>query len=91
MKQIILAFLLAATLAFCFFYEPPAKAALIHVEKIHVVEYWENAEEIARQYLPFNKEFDNVGAFAAAIRRANDFKTLVPGTRIKVPLAYEKK
>ena len=91
MKQVLLAFLTAATLAFCFFYEPPAKAALIHVEKIHVVEYWENAEEIARQYLPFNKEFKTVKAFAVAIRRANNFKTFAPGTRIIIPLAYEKK
>ena len=91
MKQVILALLLAATLAFCFFYEPPARAALIHVEIIHVVEYWENAEEIARQYLSFNKEFNDVGAFAAAIRRANGFRPLVPGMCIKIPLAYEKK
>lgn len=91
MKQVLLAFLTAATLAFCFFYEPPARAALIHVEKIHVVEYWENAEEIARQYLPFNKEFDDVGTFAAAIRKANGFRPLVPGMCIKIPLAYEKK
>ena len=91
--QAVWAFLLSATIAVGFFYEPPASASveLIHVDKVHVVEPWENAEEIAKQYLPYNKEFKTVKAFAVAIRRANNFKTFAPGTRIIVPLAYEKK
>ena len=56
-----------------------------------MVEPWESAEEIAKQYLPFNKEFKTVKAFAVAIRRANNFKNFSPGTQIIVPLAYEKK
>ena len=89
----ILAFLWAATIAAALTYEPPASASveLIHVEKVHVVEPWESAEEIAKQYLPFNKEFKTVKAFAVAIRRANNFKNFSPGTQIIVPLAYEKK
>lgn len=93
MKNIVMAFIMAVTLAVGFFYEPPANAnvSLIHVEKVHVVEPWESAEEIAKQYLPFNKEFKTVKAYAVAIRRANNFKTFAPGTQIIVPLAYEKK
>lgn len=91
MKQALLALLMAATLAFCFFYEPPKSTALIHVEQVHIVEPWENAEEIARKYLPLNKEFESVKVYAAAIRRANGFKSFVPGSRVLVPLAYEKK
>ena len=93
MKEVLLALVMAAALAVGFFYEPPASAsvALIHVYKVHVVEPWESAEEIAKQYLPFNKEFKTVKSYAVAIRRANNFKTFAPGTRIIVPLAYEKK
>ena len=93
MKDFLLALVMAAALAVGFFYEPPANAStsLIHVEQVHVVEPWENAEEIAKQYLPFNKEFKTVKSYAVAIRRANNFKTFAPGTRIIVPLAYEKK
>lgn len=93
MKNIVMAFIMAASLAVGFFYEPPASASveLIHVDKVHVVEPWESAEEIAKQYLPFNKEFKTVKAFAVAIRRANNFKNFSPGTQIIVPLAYEKK
>ena len=93
MGKVVMSLVMAFTLAFCFFYDPPAdgRIALIHAEVIHVVEPWENAEEIAKKYLPFNKEFDNVGVFAAAIRRANGFTSLVPGKRIVIPVAYEKK
>ena len=93
MKDFLMALVIAVGLAVGFFYEPPASASvgLIHVDKVHVVEPWESAEEIAKQYLPFNKEFKTVKAFAVAIRRANNFKTFSPGTRIIVPLAYEKK
>ena len=93
MKDFLLASIMAVALAVGFFYEPPASASveLIHVEKVHVVEPWESAEEIAKQYLPFNKEFKTVKAYAVAIRRANNFKTFSPGTQIIVPLAYEKK
>lgn len=93
MKDVLLALLMAAVLAVGFFYEPPASASveLIHVEKVHVVEPWENAEEIAKQYLPFNKEFKTVKAFAVAIRRANGFQSFVPGRQVIIPLAYEKK
>lgn len=93
MKDWLLALVLAISLAVGFFYEPPANAnvSLIHVEKVHIVEPWENAEEIAKQYLPYNKEFKTVKAFAVAIRRANDFKALTPGTKIIIPLAYERK
>lgn len=93
MKNIVMAFIMAASLAVGFFYEPPASASveLIHVEKVHVVEPWENAEEIAKQYLPFNKEFKTVKAFAVAIRRANGFQSFVPGRQVIIPLAYEKK
>ena len=93
MKDCLLALVIAVSLAFGFFYEPPASASveLIHVEKVHEVEPWENAEEIAKQYLPFNKEFKTVKSYAVAIRRANGFKAFSPGTRIIIPLAYEKK
>ena len=93
MKDWLLTLVLADSIAVGFFYEPPANASieLIHVEKVHVVEPWESAEEIAKQYLPFNKEFKTVKAFAVAIRRANNFKNFAPGTQIIVPLAYEKK
>ena len=93
MKNYLLALVLAISLAFGFFYEPPASASveLIHVEKVHVVEPWENAEEIAKQYLPFNKEYNSVKAFAVAIRRANGFKSFAPGSQIIIPLAYERK
>ena len=93
MKDFLLAMVLAVSLACGVFYEPPASASveLIHVEKVHVVEPWENAEEIAKQYLPFNKEFKTVKSYAVAIRRANGFKAFSPGTRIIIPLAYEKK
>ena len=93
MKDCLLALVIAVSLAFGFFYEPPASASveLIHVEKVHVVEPWESAEEIAKQYLPFNKEFKTVKSYAVAIRRANGFKAFSPGTRIIIPLAYEKK
>ena len=93
MKDVLLALVMAAALAVGFFYEPPASASveLIHVDKVNVVEPWESAEEIAKQYLPFNKEFQTVKAFAVAIRRANNFKNFSPGTQIIVPLAYEKK
>ena len=93
MKDFLMALVIAVGLAVGFFYEPPASASveLIHVDKVHVVEPWESAEEIAKQYLPFNKEFKTVKAFAVAIRRANNFKNFAPGTQIIVPLAYEKK
>ena len=93
MKDFLLALLLAVALSVGFFYEPPANAnaSLIHVETVHIVEPWESAEEIAKQYLPFNKEFKTVKAFAVAIRRANNFKTFAPGTQVIIPLAYEKK
>ena len=93
MKNIVMAFIMAASLAVGFFYEPPASAnvSLIHVDKVHVVEPWENAEEIAKQYLPYNKEFKTVKAFAVAIRRANGFQSFVPGRQVIIPLAYEKK
>ena len=93
MKDCLLALVIAVSLAFGFFYEPPASASveLIHVEKVHVVEPWENAEEIAKQYLPFNREFKTVKSYAVAIRRANGFKAFAPGTQIIVPLAYENK
>ena len=93
MKDCLLALVIAVSLAFGFFYEPPVSASveLIHVEKVHVVEPWENAEEIAKQYLPFNKEFKTVKSYAVAIRRANGIKAFYPGTRIIIPLAYEKK
>ena len=93
MKNIVMAFIMAASLAVGFFYEPPANAnvSLIHVEKVHIVEPWENAEEIAKQYLPYNKEFKTVKAFAVAIRRANGFQSFVPGRQVIIPLAYEKK
>lgn len=93
MKDFLLALLLAVALAVGFFYEPPASAnaSLIHVETVHIVEPWENAEEIAKQYLPYNKEFESVKAFAVAIRRANGFKSFSPGTQVIIPLAYEKK
>lgn len=93
MKDVLLALAMAAALAVGFFYEPPANAnvSLIHVEQVHVVEPWENAEEIAKQYLPFNKEYNSVKSYAVAIRRANDFKALAPGTKIIIPLAYERK
>lgn len=93
MKNIVMAFIMAASLAVGFFYEPPANAnvSLIHVEKVHIVEPWENAEEIAKQYLPYNKEFNTVKAFAVAIRRANGFQSFVPGRQVIIPLAYEKK
>ena len=93
MKNCLLALVIAVCLAVGFFYEPPASASveLIHVDKVHVVEPWESAEEIAKQYLPFNKEFKTVKSYAVAIRRANGFKAFSPGTRIIVPLAYEKK
>ena len=93
MKNIVMAFIMAASLAVGFFYEPPANAnvSLIHVDKVHVVEPWENAEEIAKQYLPYNKEFKTVKAFAVAIRRANGFQSFVPGRQVIIPLAYEKK
>ena len=93
MKDFLLALLIAVALAVGFFFEPPAnaRAALIHVEQVHVVEPWENAEEIAKQYLPYNKEFKTVKAFAVAIRRANGFKSFAPGTQIIIPLAYERK
>ena len=66
MKDFLLALVMAAALAVGFFYEPPASAStsLIHVERVHVVEPWESAEEIAKQYLPFNKEFKTVKSFA---------------------------
>ena len=91
MKDFLMALVIAAGLAVGFYYEPPASVALIHVDKVHVVEPWESAEEIAKQYLPFNKEFKTVKAYAVAIRRANGFKAFSPGTRIIIPLAYEKK
>ena len=93
MKDFLLALVIAVSLAVGFFYEPPASASveLIHVEKVHIVEPWENAEKIAKQYLPFNKEYKTIKSYAVAIRRANNFKTFAPGTRIIVPLAYEKK
>ena len=93
MKDFLMALVIAVGLAVGFFYEPPASAsvALIHVDKVHVVEPWESAEEIAKQYLPFYKEFKTVKAYAVAIRRANGFKAFAPGTQIIVPLAYEKK
>ena len=93
MKNIVMAFIMAVTLAVGFFYEPPANAyvSLIHVDKVHIVEPWENAEEIAKQYLPYNKEFKTVKAFAVAIRRANGFQSFVPGRQVIIPLAYEKK
>ena len=93
MKDCLLALVIAVSLAFGFFYEPPASASveLIHVDKVHVVEPWESAEEIEKQYLPFNKEFKTVKSYAVAIRRANGFKAFSPGTRIIIPLAYEKK
>ena len=93
MKDFLLALLLAVALAVGFFYEPPANAnaSLIHVETVHIVEPWENVEEIAKQYLPYNKEFESVKAFAVAIRRANGFKSFSPGTQVIIPLAYEKK
>ena len=93
MKDFLLALLIAVALAVGFFFEPHAnaRAALIHVEQVHVVEPWENAEEIAKQYLPYNKEFKTVKAFAVAIRRANGFKSFAPGSQIIVPLAYERK
>ena len=93
MKDFLMALVIAVGLAVGFFYEPPASAsvALIHVDKVHVVEPWENAEEIAKQYLPFNKEYNSVKSYAVAIRRANDFKALAPGTKIIIPLAYERK
>ena len=93
MKDFLMALVIAVGLAVGFFYEPPASAsvALIHVDKVHVVEPWESAEEIAKQYLPFNKEYNSVKAFAVAIRRANDFKALAPGTKIIIPLADERK
>lgn len=93
MKNIVMAFIMAASLAVGFFYEPPANAnvSLIHVDKVHIVEPWENAEEIAKQYLPYNKEFNTVKAFAVAIRRANGFQSFVPGRQVIIPLAYEKK
>ena len=55
MKDCLLALVIAVSLAVGFFYEPPASASveLIHVEKVHVVEPWENAEVIAKQYLPY--------------------------------------
>lgn len=94
MKDCLLALLLAVALAVSLFYEPPAGASnpsLFHVEIVHIVEPWENAEEIAKQYLPYNKEFESVKAFAVAIRRANGFKSFSPGTQVIIPLAYEKK
>ena len=93
MKNIVMAFIMAASLAVGFFYEPPANAnvSLIHVDKVHIVEPWEHAEEIAKQYLPYNKEFKTVKAFAVAIRRANGFQSFVPGRQVIIPLAYEKK
>ena len=93
MKDCLLALVLAGSLAVGFFYEPPASASveLIHVDKVHIVEPWENAEEIAKQYLPYNKEFKTVKAFAVAIRRANGFQSFVPGRQVIIPLAYEKK
>ena len=93
MKNIVMGFIMAASLAVGFFYEPPANAnvSLIHVDKVHIVEPWENAEEIAKQYLPYNKEFKTVKAFAVAIRRANGFQSFVPGRQVIIPLAYEKK
>ena len=93
MKNIVMAFIMAASLAVGFVYEPPANAnvSLIHVDKGHIVEPWENAEEIAKQYLPYNKEFKTVKAFAVAIRRANGFQSFVPGRQVIIPLAYEKK
>ena len=93
MKNIVMTFIMAASLAVGFFYEPPANAnvSLIHVDKVHIVEPWENAEEIAKQYLPYNKEFKTVKAFAVAIRRANGFQSFVPGRQVIIPLAYEKK
>ena len=92
MKNIVMAFIMAVTLAVGFFYEPPANAnvSLIHVDEVHIVEPWENAEEIAKQYLPYNKEFKTVQAFAVAIRRANGFQSFVPGRQVIIPLAYEK-
>ena len=93
MKDFLMAVVIAVGLAVGFFYEPPASASveLIHVDKVHVVEPWESAEEIAKQYLPYNKEFKTVKSFAVAIRRANGFKSFAPGSQIIIPLAYEKK
>ena len=93
MKNCLLAMVLGVSVAVGFFYEPPASASveLIHVEKVHVVEPWESAEEIAKQYLAYHKELKTVKAVAVAIRRANNFKNFAPGARIIIPLAYEKK
>lgn len=84
--------LLAAAVAISVFL--PGKAAplaLVHVERIHVVEPGESISDIARQYFGEQKEYDNINRYIYAVRVANGLdKTIKPGDRLIIPLAIAK-
>lgn len=90
MKEMVIGLFLAAAVAVAVMLPAPepAPAALLHVERIHVMEPGETIFSVARQYFDKQKQYDSIERYIYAVRAANGMQRMYqPGDRIIIPLA----
>lgn len=84
--------LMAAALAVAVMVPGQEPVALVHVERVHIMEPGEDIYQIARRYFKEQQEFENVNRWIYAVRVANGLdKSFQPGDRIVIPLAVPAK
>lgn len=91
MKNVVITLLMAAAVAVAVMLPAadPAPTALIHVERVHVMEPHETIFSVAQRYFDEQRQYDSIERYIFAVRLANgglekSFKT---GDRIIIPLA----
>lgn len=91
--SILMGLLMAAALAVAVFVPPAvAPVALVHVERVHIMEPGETIYSVARRYFKEQREFENVNRYIYAVRVANGLdKCFKAGDRIIIPLAVPAK
>lgn len=91
-KQVCMGLLMAAALAVAVMVPGQEPVALVHVERVHIMEPGEDIYQIARRYFKEQQEFENVNRWIYAVRVANGLdKSFQPGDRIVIPLAVPAK
>jgi hypothetical protein len=92
-KQVCMGLLMAAALAVAIAGPvEPEPVALVHVERVHIMEPGETIFSVARQYFKEQRQYDEVNRFIYAVRLANGLdKSFQPGDRIIIPLAVSAK
>lgn len=88
-SEAVAALMVAAAVGIAVYLPSPQNPpALVHVERIHVMEPGEDIFKVARRYFKEQQEFDNVNRYIYAVRVANGLdKTFKPGDRVIIPLA----